>query len=231
MFLLVRLFFLTFSCDEWVNGDILDLSFLEQITSLEIKESSTSNKLLKQSQQIMNRRIASNWHLSNEQFLFLLKLNFNLVSVKVGEFSSKSWKTKIITKPSQQSWARIMRPKNENYKNRKKKKRNGARARRHKNDKNDAAARNPISHPRVTSVFNLRLSLYYHREREREFQFWREIEIKKWIRQTGTILSITASMIKTHLLISLGPNKSTLFGYSFNLSLNFLCRWLNLISV
>lgn len=47
------------------------------------------------------------------------------------------------------------------------KKRNGARARRHKNDKNDAAARNPISHPRVTSVFNLRLSLYYHRERER----------------------------------------------------------------
>lgn len=112
-----------------------------------------------------------------------------------------------------------------------KKKRNGARARRHKNDKNDAAARNPISHPRVTSVFNLRLSLYYQREREKEFQFWREIEIKKWIRQTGTILSITASMIKTHLLISLGPNKSTLFGYSFNLSLNFLCRWLNLISV
>lgn len=122
MFLLVRLFFLTFSCDEWVNGDILDLSFLEQITSLEIKESFTSNKLLKQSQQIVNRRIASNWHLSNEQFLFLLKPNFNLVSVKVGEFSSKSWKTKIITKPSQHSWARIMRPKNENYKNRKKKK-------------------------------------------------------------------------------------------------------------
>lgn len=230
MFLLVRLFFLTFSCDEWVNGDILDLSFLEQITSLEIKESFTSNKLLKQSQQIVNWRIASNWHLSNEQFLFLLKLNFNLVSFKVGEFSSKSWETKIVTKPSQHSWARIMRPKNENYKNIKKK-RNGARARRQKNDKIDAAARNPISHPRVTSVFNLRLSLYYQREREKEFQFWREIEIKKWIRQTGTILSITASMIKTHLLISLGPNKSTLFGYSFNLSLNFLCRWLNLISV
>lgn len=60
MFLLVRLFFLTFSCDEWIHGDILDLSFLEQITSLEIKESFTSNKLLKQSQQIVNWRIASN---------------------------------------------------------------------------------------------------------------------------------------------------------------------------
>lgn len=47
MFLLVRLFFLTFSCDEWINGDILDLSFLEQITSLDIKEGFTFKHTIK----------------------------------------------------------------------------------------------------------------------------------------------------------------------------------------